>query len=99
MIEISIAVTLAQQGVKLPSIRTVLKMVKVSRRPPRKPLDRVVFLMGDPKRPSGTWMGTRAEFITEVKLGEASMIFQPVGTLVDADWIIQRLAARIQETR
>ena len=44
-------------------------------------------------------MGTRAEFITEVKLGEASMIFQPVGTLVDADWIIQRLAARIQETR
>ena len=99
LIEISIAVALAQQGVKLPSIRTVLRMVKVPSRPPRKPLDRVVFLMGDPKRPSGTWMGTRAEFITEMTLGAESMIFQPVGTLVDVDWIIRRLDARIKKTR
>ena len=95
LIELSIAVGLARQGVKLRGIRTVLKMVRLPRRPPRKPLDQLVFLMGDPADPNATWVGRRDQFISGLRTG--AVIIDPVGILVDVGRIVQDLDDRMRE--
>ena len=96
VVETAVATALARHGVTRPSIRATLTAVKAPRRPPRAPLDRLVYLMGDPAALDAIWTGTRQEFVDELR--DPTLTFGPAGLLVDVGRIIKALTSRIKET-
>lgn len=89
VVEVAVATALGRHGVKLPTIRAALKAARVPRRPPRAPMDRVVYVLGDPEQPAGIWVGTREAWIAELRT--PTLTFGPAGIFVDVGRIVERL--------
>ena len=95
VVETAVATELARHGVSLPSIRAALTKVKAPHRPPRSPIDRLVYVMGKPSAPTALWTGTRRDFIDELR--HPTLTFGPVGLLVDVGRIVDTLTSRLGE--
>ena len=89
LVDVAVAVALARYGVSAKSIGFVLRgLARQWRHATREP-DTLMFITGDPAKPSAFWFGSRREF--DAELGGGGLLTAFTGVMIDLGELVEAL--------